>query len=245
MDGQNRPKLGAVSKDLGDLTISTQSKRLISIATLTSSLPADDFAVIQRLKARLPWRLHDQRRSAPLFERSCRSLSSWRSNSKCQLSGLFNRAFLNPKNMKTKMINIVAVSAAMFVGTNTSAAPPESAKAAEKAIKTVSSLELPAKAAELIARAPVGERNAVAAAILRAVNQSNPGAVPTVIGTLRRTDPGLAAVAAHSSISRTPNANSRFGEAPPHGGTPPGRNGQPGRKGPPGFVVDYSKPREL
>jgi hypothetical protein len=40
----------------------------------------------------------------------------------------------------------------------------------------------------------------------------------------------------------TPNGNSRYPIAPPHGGNPPGQNGQPDRKGPPAFV-DYSKPR--
>lgn len=42
----------------------------------------------------------------------------------------------------------------------------------------------------------------------------------------------------------TPNGNSRYPTAPPHGGNPPGHNGQPDRKGPPPFV-DYTKPRSF
>ncbi|HUS33880.1 MAG TPA: hypothetical protein VM680_00880 [Verrucomicrobiae bacterium] len=43
---------------------------------------------------------------------------------------------------------------------------------------------------------------------------------------------------------KTPNGNSRYPTAPPHGGNPPGHNGQPDRKGPPPFV-DYTKPRSF
>ena len=125
-----------------------------------------------------------------------------------------------------------------------------------RALRNVPPPELPARAAQVVSGAAAENRSAVATTVLNVVTQTQPasaGAVRTALvssGVLPAPKPTTTAAPVTAIAPRnngnvtpnTPNENSRFLIAPPHGGSPPGLNGQPGTKGPPAFV-DYSKPR--
>ena len=145
-------------------------------------------------------------------------------------------------------------------------AAPKTAEEILRELRSVPPPELPAKAAAVVNTAAPESRSAVATTVLQVVTQTQPasaGAVRAALvssGVLPAPKPTTAAapVAAdqnrgnglsgsgpgngNGNAPQTPNSNSRFNIAPPHGGNPPGLNGQPDRKGPPPFV-DYSKPR--
>jgi hypothetical protein len=160
--------------------------------------------------------------------------------------------------MKMKKLSILALLAAT-VATPTFAGTRE--EEAIRALRGVPPPELAARAAQVIAGTPPESRSAVATVVLEAVSLRTPSSAPAVRAALisagvlpssLNVPPPAAPTAAAVPVTppsnggqvNTPNGNSRFPTAPPHGGVPPGHAGQPDRKGPPPFV-DYTKPRSF
>src|SRR5687768_7011682 len=148
-----------------------------------------------------------------------------------------------------KSLSIFAFLEAVLAGP-AFAGPREDEREALRALRGVPRLELPARAAEVVAATPAENRSAVATAVLEAVAQRSPSSVPAVrtalvnSGALPPTAKVPTTPPPRPAGAGTPNPNSRFPTAPPHGGNPPGQTGQPDRKGPPPFV-DYTKPRSF
>jgi hypothetical protein len=148
--------------------------------------------------------------------------------------------------MKRKLILLAFVATA-----STFAGPREDEReAALRRLRGVPPPELAAVAAQIVASATPENRGALATAVLEAVSQKTPSSAPAVRTALINagvlpSNVNVPPPAPPRAVDlNTPNGNSRFPTAPPHGGNPPGHNGQPGRKGPPPFV-DYTKPRSF
>ena len=161
--------------------------------------------------------------------------------------------------MKMKLIVLALLATAVTVAPSFAGTREEEAI---RALRGVPPPELAARAAQVVASTPPENRSAVATAVLEAVSQRTPSSAPAVRSALINAGvlpssvnvpppapPRAAAAPVANSPSNggqvnTPNGNSRYPTAPPHGGNPPGHNGQPDRKGPPPFV-DYTKPRSF
>lgn len=177
-------------------------------------------------------------------------------------------ACLPHTNMKMKSLSVLALLAAALLAAPSFAGPREDEREAVRALRGVPPPELPARAAQVVAAAPAESRSAVATAVLEAVSQRTPSSAPAVrsallnagvlpanvnvpppapprgLGNGNGNGNAIPPAPAGPGQVNTPNGNSRFPIAPPHGGNPPGQTGQPGRKGPPPFV-DYTKPRSF
>jgi hypothetical protein len=173
-----------------------------------------------------------------------------------------DRSRNSTENMKKKSLLVLALLAAALFAAPSFADLRDDEREAVRALRGVPPPELPARAAAVVAAARPESRSAVATAVLEAVSQRTPSSAPAVRSALvsagvvpanvnvRPPAPPRAAGAppvtppSNGGQVNTPNGNSRFPTAPPHGGNPPGQTGQPGRKGPPPFV-DYTKPRSF
>jgi hypothetical protein len=163
-------------------------------------------------------------------------------------------------NMKIKLFVLALLAAGPLVASSNAGTREEEAI---RALRGVPPPELPAVAAQIVASAPAESRGAIATVVLQAVSQRTPSSAPAVrtalidagvlppsVNVPPPAAPRIAAAAtpvtppSSGGQVTTPNGNSRFPTAPPHGGVPPGHAGQPDRKGPPPFV-DYTKPRSF
>ena len=77
-------------------------------------------------------------------------------------------------------------------------------KVAIQRLKTVSVVELPAKASQTISLAKADEREAVTVAVIRAVASKHPSALVSVVAAIAKANPDMASVAAASAASLSP-----------------------------------------
>ena len=124
----------------------------------------------------------------------------------CHKSYISNGDLLIMKNRNLNLITGLALAASIF-STSTFAAEPLSAATESTIQKTLSGVrapELPAKAAALVERVPVEEREAVTVAVVKAAIKANPTTAPAVVGAIARVAPKMAALAAATAVSLEP-----------------------------------------
>src|SRR5258708_7313483 len=101
--------------------------------------------------------------------------------------------------MKIKTLNLLgALTVTIGLLTAQTAPAKDSSQAVnvKQSLTGVSALELPAKAADLVAQASDKNKESLTVAVVRAVIGSNPSAAPAVVGAIARTTPSMASVAA-------------------------------------------------
>src|SRR6186713_2571885 len=84
----------------------------------------------------------------------------------------------------------VSLTSALFANENSQV------DAFKKILSKVPAPEMPAKAAELVRKAPVNEQKPTAIAVVRAAVQKSPVSAPFVVSAVSRAVPAVAAVAA-------------------------------------------------
>ena len=86
----------------------------------------------------------------------------------------------------TKLSLSVAAVAAMIVSTNLLAIDTAKTNPFKKTLRDVPVLDLPAKAAELVKQTAEADRDTVTTAIVEAMSESKPAAVPIIVAAIRR-----------------------------------------------------------
>jgi hypothetical protein len=99
---------------------------------------------------------------------------------------------------------LASVTLALVVGSGVAFAKDDSAIAVKEALSKVTVMEIPAKAADLVAQAPVAQRDATAVDVVKISLQKNPTIAPAVVGTIVRKSPETAPVVAATAASLQP-----------------------------------------
>ena len=107
------------------------------------------------------------------------------------------------KLFNTKLFLTVAVAAAMAAGAN--AADTSAASPAFGILSAVSSAELPAKAADLVAQAKAKNLKQTTIDVVKAAVGLNPAAAPAIVGSIAQSSPTMAATASATAVALVPN----------------------------------------
>ena len=107
------------------------------------------------------------------------------------------------KLFNTKLFLTVAVAATMAVGAN--AADTTAASPAFGLLSTVSSAELPAKAADLVAQAKAKNLKQTTIDVVKAAVGLNPAAAPAIVGSIAQSSPTMAATASATAVALVPD----------------------------------------
>ena len=92
-------------------------------------------------------------------------------------------------------------------------------------LSTTTQAELPAKAADLVAQADARQREQTTVDVVKAAGGLNPAAAAVIVGSIARTTPEMAALAAGTAVGLVPYQAAAIARAAPfHGGI--GRAGE-------------------
>ncbi len=127
-------------------------------------------------------------------------------------SGTFEHSALN--FMKTNKLNwaVALVCTAVALSTFTGLGAVSS-KAIERILSSVRAPELPAKAASLVSKAAIADREETTIAVVKAAIQKNPAAAAAVVGAIAHSVPKMAAIAASTAVSLEPKQASKIARA--------------------------------
>lgn len=114
---------------------------------------------------------------------------------------MLHKIIMKSFNSKVFLTAAVALSLAMGV----KAGDPIVASPALGVLSTVSSAELPAKAAELVAHADAKSLKPTTIDVVKAAVGLNPAAAPTIVGSIAQASPAMAATAAATAASLVPD----------------------------------------
>lgn len=103
-----------------------------------------------------------------------------------------------------KMKPVALLAAVLTVCSVATAAETRGDRAAVKALATVPTAELPAKALLVVASASTESREATAKAVVRRVAKSQPAALKHVVAALTKSQPELASVILTAAVSERP-----------------------------------------
>ena len=108
---------------------------------------------------------------------------------------------LSSKHMKNTFFSVLV---ALGFTANVFAADSTTAPNYKQLLSSVSVLEMPAKAAELVKQAPAKDREIVTSAVVKNAAALKPTALPAVVGAIAKSVPEMAATAAAVATSAQP-----------------------------------------
>jgi hypothetical protein len=140
----------------------------------------------------------------PIFSRRIRLTPLARSAKKVQIKHL--SAATNDGGSFKLMKNVasVALSVVFLVAAQSFAKDAVKSNTYKKDLAAVPSAELPAKAADLVKKAPKKTRAATTEDVVRAAIGINPAAAPAIVGTIAQTLPDMAPIAAAVATAEQP-----------------------------------------
>jgi hypothetical protein len=107
--------------------------------------------------------------------------------------------------MKTlKLLPVLAVAIGLFAAPTLRAKESTDAATLKQSLTGVSPLELPAKAASLVAQAGAKEKELVTEAVVKAAVSLNPAATPAIVGAIAKNNPSMASRAATMAAELQP-----------------------------------------
>ena len=121
------------------------------------------------------------------------------------LNGLNGVETPRKKYMKSLNCMFLTVAVAMTTAMGVSAGDKTGASPALGVLSTVSSAELPAKAAELVAQADAKTLKQTTIDVVRSAVGLNPAAAPAIVGSVAKASPDMAATATATAVALVPN----------------------------------------
>jgi len=115
------------------------------------------------------------------------------------------RVVILNKNMKISKITMTAAAAMLAMALVVRAGDTSAASPFLTILSTATQAELPAKAADLVAKANAGQQQQTTIDVVKAAVGLNPAAVAAIVGSIAQTTPAMAAVAAGTAASLVPN----------------------------------------
>jgi hypothetical protein len=121
-------------------------------------------------------------------------------NCKCREGNLLNKIM---KSLKNKTFLTVAVALAMAA--NVGASDKTVTNPYSGVLATVTSAELPAKAAALVTKADAKSLKQTTVDVVRSAVGLNPAAAPAIVGSIAQSSPSMAGPAAATAVTLVPN----------------------------------------
>jgi hypothetical protein len=115
------------------------------------------------------------------------------------------------KYLKNTVIVIAAVACASVI--SASAGQPSATNPYLAGLSTVSSAELPGRAADLVSQASAKQAQETTIEVVNAAVSLNPAAGPAIVGTISKSVPDMAAIAASTAASMEPDQASAIAGA--------------------------------